>query len=329
MIIQVAFVCLVIFIAHKITECFKNGFSARNRDHGSATPTKKPPAYSSLYPDLTSASKDDTSPPVGSALAKVLGWGSGTSFQTIVDKFNSLDEVSNAVRRAGLESSNLLFGIDYTKSNLYTGKQTFGGRSLHAIEPGVFNPYQQAIMILGQTLAPFDDDNLLPVYGFGDITTQGQSVFPFRSDGECHGFHDVLDCYNNITPTVTLSGPTDFAPVIQEAIKIVRKTKAYHILIIIADGQVTSEKRTRDAIVEASRYPLSIIVVGVGDGPWDMMREFDDKLPKRKFDNFQFVEFHRVMVSAKSGHQESAFALQALMEIPDQFLAIRKLGLLD
>ena len=110
MIIQVAFVCLVIFIAHKITECFKSGFSARNRDHGSGTPTKKPPAYSSLYPDLTSASKDDTSPPVGSALAKVLGWGRGTSFQTIVDKFNSLDEVSNAVRRAGLESSNLLFG---------------------------------------------------------------------------------------------------------------------------------------------------------------------------------------------------------------------------
>ena len=87
----------------------------------------------------------------------------------------------------------------------------------------------QVISILGQTLAAFDDDNLLPVYGFGDLSTQGHSVFPFRADGVCHGFQDVLECYNRITPTVGLSGPTDFAPVINEAVSIVRKTKSVSI----------------------------------------------------------------------------------------------------
>lgn len=215
------------------------------------------------------------------------------------------------------------------------GKTTFNGQSLQSISPHHLNPYQYAIKILGETLSAFDDDGLIPVFGFGDKQTQDKTVFPFFPDRVCNGLPEVLRRYEEITPRVQLAGPTSFAPLIREAINIVKRERAYHILIIIADGQVTpdseycqAETETKNAIVEASHYPLSIILVGVGDGPWDSAEEFDDGLPTRQFDNFQFVNFHKEVSYGGEEFGPAYFAVAALQEVPEQYEAIRKLELL-
>ena len=110
------------------------------------------------------------------------------------------------------------------------------------------------------------------------------SFFP---DRPARGFEEVLARYKELVPKVVMAGPTNFAPAIEAACVIVAQTRMYHILIIIADGQVTNRAHTETAIVRASELPLSIILVGVGDGPWDTMDDFDDNLPDRRFDNFQ------------------------------------------
>ncbi|VFQ75080.1 unnamed protein product [Cuscuta campestris] len=95
-------------------------------------------------------------------------------YQYIPDNFTSLEQVTAALRESGLESSNLIIGIDFTKSNEWTGKESFNNKSLHAIEEDDDNdlhqpnPYEKAISIIGKTLAPFDEDNLIPCFGFGD-----------------------------------------------------------------------------------------------------------------------------------------------------------------
>jgi E3 ubiquitin-protein ligase RGLG len=249
-------------------------------------------------------------------------------FARFPDSYETLEQVADALTNAGLESCNLLFGIDYTASNQTQGRKSFGGKSLHHIQNGELNPYQQVIKLIGRTLAKFDEDNLIPVYGFGDITTKDRSVFSFFDNRPCRGVDEILSRYTEITPSRQLSGPTSFAPLINKAIEVVRQSGhgEYHILIIIADGQVTSEKETIDAIVKASQYPLSIVMIGVGDGPWDQMEKFDDKLEKRVFDNFQFVDFRHITTASR--FPDASFALHALMEIPEQFQAIKKLGYL-
>ncbi|PPD83680.1 hypothetical protein GOBAR_DD19405 [Gossypium barbadense] len=212
-------------------------------------------------------------------------------------------QVTAALRGSGLESSNLIIGIDFTKSNEWTA------------------------------------------------TTHDDEVFSFHSDhSSCHGFEEVLDCYKKIVPNLRLSGshlyklfitnitpgPTSYAPVIDAAIDIVESSGGqFHVLVIIADGQVTrsvntsnnelspQEEKTINSIVNASSHPLSIVLVGVGDGPWEDMKKFDDKIPARDFDNFQIMS-----KNTSPDEKEAAFALAALMEIPFQYKAVMELGIL-
>lgn len=266
---------------------------------------------------------------LNTSIFSVLGLQSKRTFFSFEDHFTDYEDVAEACRRAGLEKCQLILGVDFSASNEWQGRKTFNGNCLHKVISGrkILNPYQKVISIMGRTLEAFDKDNFIPAFGFADKETSGEGVFPFTQDPRgCHGFGEVLEQYERVASTVTLGGPTNFAPVIHEAIKIVQQKKSYHILIIIADGQVTEYGPTASAIVEASDVPLSIVVVGVGDGPWDSVEHFDDFLPERAFDNFQFVNFHKV--TAKRKNPDAVLALNVMMEVPDQYKTIKALGYL-
>nr|CAB3233467.1 E3 ubiquitin-protein ligase RGLG1 [Phallusia mammillata] len=299
-------------------------------------------------PQLSSIFKAFIKTLIDPANNNYLEWGNGNPdpfvFRAFVDRFQSFDDITNAMREAGLEKCQLILGIDFTASNEWQGRTSNRGFSLHNVTSKVLhNPYQHIITVLGHTLKDFvtisqfhyngnEQKKTMGIhaYGFGDSITKDQSTFPLQKNHEpCVDFHEVLTSYRECASRVVLGGPTSYAPVIYKAIDIVEKTKQFHLLVIIADGQFVNEEPTAKAIVAASFYPLSIVVVGVGDGPWSILHQFDDWLPQRHFDNFQFVEYADIVKESHGKNAEAALALQILMEVPDQYKMVQKLGFIS
>lgn len=195
-----------------------------------------------------------------------------------------------------IEDFNLIVGIDATGSNNFTGRKSFGGRSLHDwsfpradTNP---NPYGKVIRCM-EKIIQADKDSSIPLFYFG--STQAKEHGRSYHVGDAKDVKGLEEMYKSTIVSQSLDGPTTFASVIKNAIEIVKETRKYHCLLIITDGAVHTElvKENWNIISKASRFPLSIVAVDVGDGPWDQMESFDDHMPKgRLLDNFQFVNFN-------------------------------------
>lgn len=235
-----------------------------------------------------------------------------------------MDQLQNDMAAAGLEDVNIIIGVDFTASNTSTGRVSRGGLSLHFHSPDNPSPYASVMQLITSVFARrFDVDQLVPLFGFGDSGSGGKRVFSMSPPGATAVTVDMLvDVYAAHAQVIRLAGPTCFAPLIAHACDIVAATGyRYHMLVIITDGMVQDAGETALAIAAASKFPLSIVIVGVGDGPFSAMQTFDDAVPRRDFDNVQFVQY-------TIGMNALEFCKKAVGEVVDQYAAIRALRLM-
>jgi copine 1/2/3 len=226
---------------------------------------------------------------------------------------------------------NISLGIDFTASNGLPSNNN----SLHFCSEGVHNEYETAIHVLGQILSSYDSDNRFSVFGFGGKphgSAEVQHAFPLN-DSEIspfvEGFGQVIALYREALPRIELKGPTFFAPLIRRQMRLVSvgQEKTYHILLIITDGEVDDFDDTVEALVEASRLPMSVLIVGVGYENFVMMEKLDGDQKeivsksghKCARDIVQFVKFR------KYKHDLELFSKEALMEIPTQLMNYMKI----
>lgn len=220
---------------------------------------------------------------------------------------------------------NLAVAIDFTGSN----GDPRNPRSLHFMDPVNPNQYVRAIMSVTDVLMAYDYDQLVPAFGFGAMLPNGQVSHFFHLNDQpspyVHGVQGVLDAYGRALATTRLAGPTNFAPTITNVASGARKApNVYTVLLILTDGEITDVDATIDAMVNADDAPLSIVIVGVGDGcdfkqmtildgDNQVLKSTTGKASRR--DIVQFVPF-RDFVFAPPG----ALAAEVLREIPEQLV---------
>ncbi|XP_078065978.1 copine-9-like [Mustelus asterias] len=232
---------------------------------------------------------------------------------------------------------NFTVAIDFTASNGNPSQPT----SLHYMNPYQMNAYAMALKAVGEIIQDYDSDKLFPALGFGAKLPPDGKVsheFPLNADPEnpnCNGIDGVLEGYYQSLRRVQLYGPTNFAPVINQVARcaaLVTDGSQYFVLLIITDGVISDMVQTKEAIVNASVLPMSIIIVGVGPAEFDAMEELDGdevRISSRgriaERDIVQFVPFRDYV--DRSGNQVLSMARLAkdvLAEIPDQLLSYMK-----
>uniref|UniRef100_A0A673Y4C6 Copine III n=1 Tax=Salmo trutta TaxID=8032 RepID=A0A673Y4C6_SALTR len=234
---------------------------------------------------------------------------------------------------------NFTVGIDFTGSN----GDPKSPRSLHYISPQGVNEYLSAIWSVGMVIQDYDSDKMFPAFGFGaqiPPTWQVSHEFPLNfnpANPFCAGIEGVVEAYRVCLPQVKLYGPTNFSPIINHVARFAmqatqQKTASqYFVLLIITDGVITDLDQTRSAIVNASRLPMSIIIIGVGGADFTAMEFLDGddgrlRAPTGETaarDIVQFVPFRQFQNAPRE-----ALAQSVLAELPGQvvsYFSIHKL----
>uniref|UniRef100_A0A4W3GDF5 Copine I n=1 Tax=Callorhinchus milii TaxID=7868 RepID=A0A4W3GDF5_CALMI len=231
---------------------------------------------------------------------------------------------------------NFTVGVDFTGSN----GDPRSPDSLHYISPNGMNEYLSAIWSVGQVVQDYDTDKLFPAFGFGALVPpDGKVSHEFSlnfnpTNPYCQGVQGVIDAYRNALVNVKLYGPTNFSPIISHVSRFAAAAAQqptatqYFVLLIITDGEITDLDQTRNAIVAASRLPMSIIIVGVGSADFKAMEFLDGDEGVLKSltgepvarDIVQFVPFQKFQNAPKE-----ALAQTVLAEVPKQLVSYYKL----
>ena len=143
------------------------------------------------------------------------------------------------------------------------------------------NDFSSAIRSICEVVGRYDKDQMFPCYGFSAMLGDAKTYqhFPISLDlnkEEIQGQDEIVNTYERCVQLVRPVEPSHLAPTLHrvladtlEGVEENPDQPGYQLMILFTDGIIDDMTETIDVIVEASTAPMSVLIVGMGNGGKD------------------------------------------------------------
>jgi hypothetical protein len=251
-----------------------------------------------------------------------------------------LDLKGNKKAKIICKKKNFFSLLDYLESDMHLNttfaidfSETSGTNTHHLVkDETTFDILMNNFINL---LAPYNEDEFFYIYGYGfqfkDNSKAVTNMFPISQESDRPSIpkKNIKSAYCKFLENIKFNNKkTNLDLIIKQLNEKIKEdiddyeVREYNVLLLFANNDITNEKEFYNEIILSSDLPISVVVIGLGKGPFtklenvenNFMKLTDNNGNKAKRKNFKFISFN------KQGKNYQKTVKNSLIDIPDQMI---------
>lgn len=235
------------------------------------------------------------------------------------------EQVVEWFEEQGVRGTHVIYGLDFSSTSELNGEKCNRKLGLHREnkETGL-NGYEKIMLIVYKLLRRLDHDKAFEVFAGGTLIGN-ETVCKPVANVPISDQHKMVSYYRRFRDKLDWkkkSTNTSYSGFIQQAINLSKNNPGKHYTLVLMTDTVTQQtKRDMTSLAQASNYPISVVIIGLGDGNDEAWSKLD-----------QFIANVRLMKCANNisryiydiNHQSTQknlidIGLQMFRHLPQQF----------
>jgi hypothetical protein len=262
------------------------------------------------------------------------------SIAQLFEKDIDLDMKRNRKAKIICKKKNFFSLLDYLESDIHLNttfaidfSETSGTNTHHLVkDETTFDILMNNFLNL---LVPYNDDEYFYIYGYGfqfkENAQEVTNLYPISQDIDRPSVlkKNIKSTYFKFLENVNFSKiKTNLDLIIKQYNEKIKEdiddyeVKEYNVLLLFANNDISNEKEFYNEIILSSDLPISVVIIGLGKGPFKTLENIEKNFMKltdnsgntAKRKNIKFISFNNL------GKNYQRTVKNSLIDIPDQMI---------